>query len=77
MAYSIQRGDYACGSGAKRTLDAASAALLGIVACLYLLLGAAIWYAQTKILYHPRKTLDVTPAELGLKFEPVLLPLNG
>jgi hypothetical protein len=36
--------------------------LLAIVACLYLALGAAIWYAQTTILYHPRKTLDVMPA---------------
>jgi uncharacterized protein len=51
-------------------------ALLATVACLYLL-AAAIWYAQTKILYHPRKTLDVTPADLGLKFEPVRLALDG
>lgn len=52
-------------------------ALLAFVACLYVLMGAAIWYAQTTILYHPRKTLDVTPADLGLKFEPTRLPLNG
>jgi len=52
-------------------------ALLATVACLYLLVAVAIWYAQTKILYHPRTTLDVTPADLGLKFEPVRLPLDG
>jgi hypothetical protein len=52
-------------------------ALLATVACLYLLVAAAIWYGQTKILYHPRKILDVTPADLGLKFEAVRLPLNG
>jgi uncharacterized protein len=52
-------------------------ALLATVAGLYLLVAVAIWYAQTKILYHPRTTLDVTPADLGLKFEPVRLPLDG
>jgi fermentation-respiration switch protein FrsA (DUF1100 family) len=52
-------------------------ALLATVASLYLLASAAIWFAQTRILYHPRKTLDATPADLGLKFEPVRLALNG
>jgi fermentation-respiration switch protein FrsA (DUF1100 family) len=52
-------------------------ALLATVASLYLLAAAVIWLAQTRILYHPRKTLDVTPADLGLKFEPVRLALNG
>ena len=52
-------------------------ALLATVACLYVLVAAAIWFAQTRILYHPRKTLDVTPADLGLTFEPVRLALNG
>src|SRR5688572_1199852 len=52
-------------------------ALAATVAFLYLLMGAAIWYAQTKILYHPRATLDVTPADLGLTFEPVRVPLNS
>ena len=52
-------------------------ALLVTAACLYLLLAAAIWYGQTRILYHPQKALGVTPADLGLKFEVVRLPLNG
>ena len=52
-------------------------ALLVTVACLYLLVAAAIWYGQTTILYHPRKTLSVTPADLGLTFDAVRLPLNG
>jgi len=52
-------------------------ALLATVACLYVGLAAAIWFAQTSILYHPRKTVDRTPADLGLKFEPVRLALNG
>jgi fermentation-respiration switch protein FrsA (DUF1100 family) len=51
--------------------------LLLTVGCLYLLAAAAIWYAQTTVLYHPRKNLDVTPADLGLTFEPVRLTLNG
>jgi uncharacterized protein len=52
-------------------------ALVATIASLYLLVAAAIWFAQTRILYHPRKTLDATPADLGLKFEAVRLPLNG
>jgi uncharacterized protein len=52
-------------------------ALLATVACLYLLVAVAVWYAQTKLLYHPRATLDVTPADLGLKFDAVQLPLNA
>lgn len=51
--------------------------LLATVACLYLLVSAALWMAQTRMLYHPRKTLDVTPVDLGLTFECVQLPLNG
>ena len=52
-------------------------ALLATVVCLYLLVAAVIWYGQTTILYHPRKTLSVTPADLGLTFDAVRLPLNG
>lgn len=52
-------------------------ALVATVASLYVLAAAAIWFAQTKLLYHPRKTLDATPADLGLKFEPVRLALHG
>jgi uncharacterized protein len=52
-------------------------ALLATVAGLYLLAAAAIWFAQTSVLYHPRKTIDVTPSDFGLKFEPVRLALNG
>ena len=51
--------------------------LLATAACLYVLLSAAVWYAQARLLYHPRKTVDVTPADLGLAFEPVRLPLGA
>jgi len=37
-------------------------ALLVTVVVLYVLIATAVWWAQTRVLYHPRKTLDVTPA---------------
>jgi fermentation-respiration switch protein FrsA (DUF1100 family) len=52
-------------------------ALLATVASLYLLVAVAVWYGQTRLVYHPRKNLDATPADLGLEFEAVRLPLNG
>jgi len=52
-------------------------ALLASVVVLYLLTATAIWWVQTRVLYHPRKTVDVTPADLGLRFDAVKLPLNG
>jgi len=64
-------------SAKRQSAFRAARALLATVACLYLLAAAAIWYGQTALLYHPEKTLDVTPADLGLKFEAVQLPLNG
>jgi alpha-beta hydrolase superfamily lysophospholipase len=51
--------------------------LLVTVAALYLLAAAAVWWVQTRVLYHPRKTVDVTPTDVGLVFQPVQLPLNG
>jgi len=51
--------------------------LLLTLACLYVLAGAAIWFAQTTILYHPRRDIDVTPANFGLTFDAITLPLNG
>jgi hypothetical protein len=52
-------------------------ALLATLACLYLLAAVAIWYGQTKVLYHPRRAIDVTPANFGLTFDSITLPLNG
>ena len=48
----------------------------GIAICYFLLTGA-IWYAQTKILYHPNSLVDATPADSGVKFAEVRLPLKG
>jgi fermentation-respiration switch protein FrsA (DUF1100 family) len=55
----------------------AARTLLAAVVCLYVLATAAIWYAQTRVLYHPRRTLGATPADLGLTFDAVQLPLSG
>ena len=43
----------------------------------YLLLTAVIWYAQTKILFHPDSLVDATPADSGVKLTEVMLPFKG
>ena len=48
----------------------------GVTIC-YLLLSGAIWYAQTKILYHPSDNVDATPRDSGVPFDNVTLPLKG
>ena len=52
-------------------------ALLTGVAALYLLISAVIWYAQTKIIFHPSSVISTTPADSGVKFTDVTLPLKG
>jgi len=51
--------------------------LFAAIAGVYLLAVGAIWYAQTKILFHPSRVVDVTPADLGVKFDKVTLPLKN
>jgi len=52
-------------------------ALLAGIAVLYLLVVGVIWYAQTKILFHPNSIVDATPADSGVKFAEVMLPFKG
>jgi pimeloyl-ACP methyl ester carboxylesterase len=52
------------------------ALLAGIAICYFLLTGA-IWYAQTKILYHPSSSVDATPGDSGERFDNITLPLKG
>ena len=47
------------------------------IAGAYLLLVGIIWYAQTKILFHPSPIVDVTPGDQGVKFDPVILQLGA
>jgi uncharacterized protein len=51
--------------------------LFGAISLAYLLVVGTIWYAQEKILFHPRRIVDVTPGDSGVKFENVTLPLNA
>jgi fermentation-respiration switch protein FrsA (DUF1100 family) len=51
--------------------------LFAAIVLVYLLVVGAIWYTQSKFLFHPDKTVDVTPGDLGVKFENVTLPLAG
>src|SRR5215204_5306206 len=50
--------------------------LAGIAICYFVLTGA-IWYMQTKILYHPSRSVDSTPGDLGEPFDNITLPLEG
>ena len=52
-------------------------ALLFGTAVQYLVIAGAVWYAQTKILFHPNSNVDATPADSGVKFAEVTLPLKG
>jgi fermentation-respiration switch protein FrsA (DUF1100 family) len=52
-------------------------ALLAGIVVLYVLAVGVIWYAQTKILFHPNSLVDASPADSGVKFAEVLLPLKG
>jgi fermentation-respiration switch protein FrsA (DUF1100 family) len=52
-------------------------ALFAGTAICYVLLSAAIWYAQTKILFHPSSLVNATPAGSGVKFTEVTLPFKG
>jgi pimeloyl-ACP methyl ester carboxylesterase len=52
-------------------------ALFAGIAICYLLITGIIWYAQTKILYHPSGSVDATPGDSGAPFENVTLPLRG
>ena len=36
----------------------------------YLLLGAYLYFMQARLIYFPRRGIDVTPADIGLPFEP-------
>src|SRR5689334_11796719 len=52
-------------------------AIFAGIAFLSLLITGAVWYAQTKILFHPSRIVETTPADSGMKFAEVMLPLKG
>jgi len=67
-------------SPAKRARSLAFRLARGLfvaMASVYLLVVGVSWYAQAKILFHPSRIVDVTPGDLGLKFNNVTLPLKG
>jgi pimeloyl-ACP methyl ester carboxylesterase len=64
----------------KRTRALAFRLLRGFIAVIagaYLLLVGTIWYAQSRFIFHPSRVVDVTPADLGVKFDSVTLPLKN
>ncbi len=65
---------------AKQTRSLAFRLIRGLFAAIagaYLLMVGAIWYAQARIIFHPSRIVDVTPGDLGVKFDKVTLPLTG
>src|SRR5258707_9626898 len=65
---------------AKKTRSLAFRLVRGLFAAIagaYLLIVGAIWYAQAMIIFHPSRIVDVTPGDLGVKFNNVALPLKG
>lgn len=50
---------------------------LAVITVGYLLIVAIVWYSQTKILYHPSRIVNTTPADFGVKFTEVMLALKG
>jgi hypothetical protein len=47
------------------------------IAGLYLVIVGAIWYTQARFIFHPSSIVDSTPADLGVRFENVRLPLGS
>jgi uncharacterized protein len=52
-------------------------ALLIAIASAYFLFVAAIWYTQASFIFLPSRTVDATPAESGVKFDNITLPIQG
>jgi uncharacterized protein len=47
------------------------------IAGLYLVIVGGIWYTQARFIFHPSSIVDSTPADLGVRFENVRLPLGS
>jgi fermentation-respiration switch protein FrsA (DUF1100 family) len=46
-----------------------------VIAGSYLLIVLGIWYAQTRIIFHPTRVVDLTPGDLGMTFDKIMLPV--
>ena len=51
--------------------------LFAAIAAVYVLIAGAVWYTQATIIFHPERLVDATPADRGVKFDHVTLPLGG
>jgi uncharacterized protein len=74
-------GDNRLMKGARHSRRSLAFRLIGglfaVIAGGYLLVAGAVWYAQAKIIFHPTRVVDLTPGDLGLKFDKVALLLEG
>ena len=52
-------------------------AIAGLILAAYLVLCAYLLFRQNRLIFFPSPLLEVTPAELGIAYEEVWLPVNG
>ena len=52
-------------------------AIIAGIAGLYLFIVGTIWYTHARFIFHPSSIVDSTPADLGVRFENVTLPLGS
>jgi fermentation-respiration switch protein FrsA (DUF1100 family) len=50
---------------------------LGVILTAYVVLSAALWYGQARIIFQPERTVDTTPADFSVAFDRVVLPFGG
>ena len=51
--------------------------LVSAIAVIYVLIIAALWHWQATFIFKPSPVVDVTPADLGVTFTKVALPIDG
>src|SRR6187431_1149638 len=50
---------------------------IAAIAAAYILIVSALWYGQASFIFQPSPDVETTPADLGVKFEKVALPIGG
>ena len=50
---------------------------IAAIAAAYILIVSALWYGQASFIFQPSPDVETTPADLGVKFEKVALPMSG
>ena len=51
--------------------------LTAAIAAIYLLIVGALWYWQASFIFQPSPIVDATPADFGVRFAKIVLPIGG